>query len=249
MEIRNIIKIYTQPAFLICVIILAVSASGMSLAIKHFNVYLKKEPLPLKKSLDLLDEEALSPYKVIAKQKIENKEIIKTLGTEDYIQWMIEDSEAPVESSVRSFSVFITYYSLPDRVPHVPEECYTGGGYQRIASEPVTFEIDKPDFKKDVPGRYLLFEKPGFAYGRLQFPVLYFFKVNGEYGNSREDARIALNKNLFRKSSYFCKVEIVFNRKMIMPTKEEAVKACQKFLSVLLPVLEKEHWPDWSNVK
>ena len=73
--------IYMQPAFLICAVVLAVAGSGMSIAIKSFGVYLKKEPLPLKKPLELLDEKGLAPYKVVSKDRIENKEMVKALGT------------------------------------------------------------------------------------------------------------------------------------------------------------------------
>ncbi|MHC4084712.1 MAG: hypothetical protein ACYSU3_07240, partial [Planctomycetota bacterium] len=52
---------------------------------------------------------------------------------------------------------------------------------------------------------------------------------------------------IFSKYSYFSKVEwkffnIRFN-KLIYPGKEEAIAASQKLLSVILPILEKEHWP------
>ncbi len=77
------------------------------------------------------------------------------------------------------------------------------------------------------------------------FPVLYFFKVNGEYAANREEARITLNKNLFRNSSYFSKIELIFNEKSISPTKEEAVAVGEKVLSIILPILEKDHWPEW----
>ena len=71
---RNIIKIYTEPVFLICTVLLALSASGMSIATKKLGIYLQKEPLPLKKSLDLLDQNGLSPYRVVSKTKITNPE-------------------------------------------------------------------------------------------------------------------------------------------------------------------------------
>lgn len=240
---------YFQPAFLICAAVLATAGIGMSIAIEHFEIYLAKEPLPLKKSLDLLDENTLGTYKVVSKSKIQNEEIVKNLGTEDYIQWGLEDLDAPTNSSVRRCLLFITYYELPDRVPHVPEECYTGSGYQKLTSEAIVFDINKGDFKAKVPGRYLVFgsKKNNYLRRREKFPVLYLFKVNGLYANSRESARIILNKNLFRKSSYFCKVELAFNQGLISPTKEEAVMAGEKLLAAILPVLEREYWPDWEN--
>ncbi|MHC4313372.1 MAG: hypothetical protein ACYSW3_13010, partial [Planctomycetota bacterium] len=101
----------------------------------------KKESLPLKKSLDLLDENDLSPYKVVKKTEISDQDTLENLGTQDYIQWRLEDTDAAVDSTVHRCELFITYYGLSDRVPHVPEECYTGGGHQRLTSDSVTFEI------------------------------------------------------------------------------------------------------------
>ncbi len=56
-----------------------------------------------------------------------------------------------------------------------------------------------------IPGRYLRFDKKAgdISLAPQQFPVLYLFRVNGEYAGSRDDARMALNKNIFRKHSYF----------------------------------------------
>ncbi len=209
----------------------------------------KKEPLPLKKSLDLLDEKVLAPYKVVSKHKISNEEVVESLGTEDYIQWILEDSDAAIDSAVRKCLLFITYYELPDRVPHVPEECYTGEGHQRLASDSVTFEVNKEGNMEKIPARYLVFASTNSNYWGMdtKFPVLYLFNVNEDYANSREDARFALNKKIFSKYSYFSKVEWkFFNTRFgqaIHPSKEEAITASQKLLSVILPILEKEHWP------
>ena len=273
---RYNIRVYLQPAFLICAVVLATAGAGMSIAIKSFGVYLRKEPLPLKKSLDLLDENDLASYKVISKLKIENEEIVRALGTEDYIQWILEDSDAEANGPVKKCMLFITYYQLPDRVPHVPEECYAGGGFQKLASDSITLEINNPapiepepdrfkpnaeadislkdnwggtGFERKIRGKHLVFGSTRANLGTRggKFPVLYFFKVNGDYAASREEARIALNKNLFRKSSYFCKVELVFNQTLIPPNKEQAVKAGEKLLAVILPILETKHWPDWEK--
>lgn len=246
---RKILTIYLQPTFLVCVATLAIAGVGMSIAISKFGMYLQKEPLPLKKNLDLLDENGIGTFRITQKRKIENQEIVEALGTEDYIQWVMEDTAQPVDSPSNRFLLFITYYPLPDRVPHVPEECYTGGGYQKMSSESVTFAIDNDKMQADIPGKQLIFANTNAEHIVMnhQFPVLYFFKVNGIYANSREDARVTLNKNIFDRSSYFCKVEMIFNQKPVSPDKEEAVKTCQKLLSMILPVLEEEHWPDWKK--
>ena len=245
---RYKIKGYFQPAFLICAVILAAAGAGMSTAIERFGVYLRKEPLPLRKSLDLLDENGLSPY-VVAPQdklKIENQEIVKELGTQDYIQWIIEDSNASMDSSVRKCFLFITYYSSPDKVPHVPEECYAGAGFQKITQTSVTLHLGKMGEKK-ISAQYLVFGNKNSDIWENQgnFPILYFFRVNGEYAGSREEVRIALNKNLFRKSSYFSKIELAFNQSVPAPDEEETIRACESLLNAILPILEKEYWPEW----
>ena len=248
---RNNMRSYLQPAFLICVLVLGAAGAGMSLTMKKLGVVLRKEPLPLKASLELLDQESLSPYQVVPpKRKIDNPEVLQALGTEDYIQWVLEDTEQDASSPVRTFLLFITYYPLPDRVPHVPEECWTGGGYQQLGSEDVTLHVvGNAGFQATVPAKYLVFgpKASNLWQSSVLIPNLYFFKVNGEYAGGREDARLALNKNLFGRHSYFSKVELVFNLSAVPPTKEEAVAAGQKVLAVILPILEKKHWPDWES--
>lgn len=241
-------RVYLQPAFVICVLVLTVTGIGMSVTMKQLGIVLQKEPLPLKQSLELLDESDLSPYQVIPpKLKITNEDILKALGTEDYIQWVIEDTEQPAASPVRACLLFITYYPLPDRVPHVPEECWTGGGYQRLGSEDVSLNIQTSNHEKvNISAKYLVFgpKKAKLWENSIRIPNVYFFRVNGRYAGSREEARIALNKNLFGKHSYFCKVELVFNAGSAAPSKEESIGASEKLLAVILPVLEKKHWPD-----
>jgi hypothetical protein len=236
------LRVYLQPAFLICVVVLAIAA-----AVSGKLSVVKKEFLPLKKSFDALNEAKLAPYKVVKKLKIENEDMVAALGTQDYIQWIMEDANAPQGSSVKRCMLFVTYYGRPDRVPHVPEECYTGGGFQILAKDSVTFEVKALDFEREIEGEYRVFGivKADFRHRLEKFPVLYFFNVNGKYAGSRGEARFALNKSIFRKFSYFSKIELVFNQALVAPSKEEAVAAAEKLLAVILPILEQEHWPDW----
>jgi len=252
-NMSSVIKVYMQPAFLICAAVLAVAGSGMSIAVKTFGIYLRKEPLPLKKSLDLLDQKSLLPYKVVSKSKIDNEEVIKSLGTEDYIQWNLEDDSVPPESSVRYCLLFITYYGLPDVVLHVPEECYVGGGYQKQSSDSAAIEVDKNGVSEKITVRYLIFggTEDSPWQNKVEFPVLYLFRVNDEYGSSRDDARLVMGRNIRGKHSYFSKIEWkFFNTKagsLCYPDKEDALAASRRLLSTILPLLEEEHWPQWQR--
>ena len=233
-----------------CVLTLVFAGASMSIAINRFGVYLNKEPIPLRKSLDLLDENSLSPYsiKLQDKLKIQNEEILKSLGTQDYIQWILEDEDTPANSSVHRCLLFITYYGCPDKVPHVPEECWTGGGFRKLSSESVTLDINNETtgFKLEIPAKFLVFgpQKLNLLQSSIRISNIYFFIVNGEFVGSREAARIALNKNLLGKYSYFSKLELVFNQMPNTPSKEDAIAASERLLSVILPILEKEHLPD-----
>lgn len=135
----------------------------------------------------------------------------------------------------------------------MPEECFVGTGNQLLESVSLTFKINEAGVEKEIPARHLVFAGTNSSYmdSDTRFSVFYFFNVNGEYANSRETARLALNKNIFGKHSYFCKVEWYFLAPItgakIYPKEQEAIAASQKLLSVILPVLEKEHWPDWNK--
>jgi len=252
-QTKHNMGIYLQPAFLICAAVLALSGRGMSIAIERFGIYLKKEPLLLKKPLDLLDEKGLAPYRIVEKKKIENKEIIENLGTEDYIQWILEDTSESANNNVRCCLLFITYYLLPDRVPHEPEECFAGTGNQRLDTVSLTFKINQAGVEKKIPAKHLVFASTNSNYmdSDTRFSVFYLFNVNNTYTNSREKTIIFLRKNIFGKHSYYSKVEWYFldpaSGAKIYPKEEEAITASQRLLSVLLPVLEKEHWPDWNK--
>lgn len=244
---REIVKPYTQAAFVICAVLLSIAAVAME------RVRVEKVVFPLKKCLHLLDENGLAPYKVVTKAKITNEQVIKSLGTEDYIQWVLEDTEVAADSVVRKCSLFVTYYELADKLPHVPEECYIGTGHQRLTSDNVTFVVNKDSGEQKIPGRHLVFEGGSSSYWGMseKFSVLYLISVNGVYANSREGARWLLNKNIFRKHVYFCKVEWSFlseSGARTYPEKAEAVAASAKLLGVILPILEKEHWPDHAEV-
>jgi hypothetical protein len=248
MDVRDNIRACLQPAFVICVLVLAVAGIGMSITMKNLGIVLKKEPLPLKKSLSLLDEADLSPYRVILpKLEITNEDVLKALGTEEYIQWILEDTEQAEISPIRKCLLFITYYPLPDRVPHVPEECWTGGGYQRLRSEDVRLNVNNQvDFERSIPAKYLVFgsKTANLWQSSLRIPNIYLFRVNGHYAGGRQEVRMALNKNLFGKHSYFCKVELVFDAGSTVPNKEESIGASEKLLAVVLPILERNHWPE-----
>ena len=261
---NKIIKPYIQLPFLVCLVMLALAAGFKEAAIEWSGAKLKKLPIPLRKSLDDLDESKLAPYRVGRKSKIDNPDVLEALGTKDYIQWEMEDTDADTLSPTRYCSLFITYYTGdPDRVPHVPEECFTGAGNQLFSRQAVTLTLDLDptqitglrtnNGKPELGVRYLAFsmKNANIWMSDMKYGVMYFFKANGKFANSRTGVRAIMGENLFGKYSYFSKVEWKFYGVgpggMTYSNKADLLIASEKLVSVLLPLLETEHWPDWEK--
>ncbi len=228
-------------AFLVCVFIFGFCAVSMQLVARAMGIHLVKLPISLNKPLEELDEAKLAPYKVLSKRKIENQDVVDELGTEDYIQWFIEDPCAVVNGSLPYINLFITYYDKPDYVPHVPEVCYTGGGSVVQARENSEITVMLDGEQRLIPIRIIQFVGLGYGGGRGDSTVVYFFSTNGKYVSTRNTARRTM-RYPFDKYAYFSKVEMTFGGS---PSQEIVKASVQRFVEVLLPVLEEGHWPAW----
>lgn len=248
------LKPYFRPAFLVCALLLLTAATTKSLVIQALGWHLTKQPLPLKQSLHDLNESALLPYTVRNKLRIDNADVLATLGTEDYLQWIVEDPDADSASPIRFCSIFVTYYTGdPDMVPHVPDECYVGGGNRRKAGYVDTAVLSQGVGQNPQTIRYqnILFTGTGDSVmtSNIEFYVAYLFHVNGQYSGSRTETRAHLSQNFLSRYSYFSKVEWqfygfdAFGR--IYPDRAHVAEASERLLRVLLPALEDGHWPDW----
>lgn len=253
---KSFIKNYFQPSFLLSVVCLLATAGVISYFKASHGITLIKKSMPLKQSFNQFDEKLLEPYHVFEKSKIDNQDVLESLGTEDYLQWFLEDTTVDVMSPVKNCSLFITYYTgNPDQVPHVPEACYTGGGNQVVNSSSISLDLGNVNLFGSnqggkIPATALVFKGKSAEVWQIasEFSVIYFFKVNGVYKGNRTSVRIALG-DLISEYSYFSKVELkFFNSRGVYPDKQQSIEAAQKFLKVLLPVLEKYYWPDWEQI-
>ncbi|MBN1765870.1 MAG: exosortase-associated EpsI family protein [Sedimentisphaerales bacterium] len=237
-------RILQDKAFVICMICLVLGASGFELCAQILGLHLVKERLELQKPLDELDESRLLPYRVIYKEKIENDDVLTELGTEDYIQWYIEDTENQENDSAHYMTLFITYYTGdPDQVPHIPDICYVGGGstINQRTERVLTFS-PSDTMSEEIPIRILDISAKN-SIGENRQKVVYFFRVNGSFECQRNKVRVILN-NPFNKYAFFCKIELTFPYGKNM-TDEETIAATEKLSQVFLPVLLEEHWPVW----
>jgi hypothetical protein len=254
LTVSETIKSFFRPAFVVCVGILLIVTIVKGVVIKKLGVQMVKEPIALRQPLDEMNEVALAPFELKNKTRIQNRDVLESLGTEEYMQWTLVDTTAEPDSPTRACSLFITYYTgNPDMVPHVPDECYVGGGNSRLAGEMVSIEIPGTESGKKVPFQYVMFGRVGDSIMKEEkFSVQYFFHANGKYSGSRTDTRLILGSNWFSKYSYFCKVEWFFYGQdafgRIYPDKEQTLGASEKLMAKLLPELERNHWPDWEKI-
>ena len=252
---QSVMKSYFKPAFIICVFVLLAAAVAKEAVIHVLGVQMTKEPIALQHPLEEMDDSALAPHALKNSSRIQNRDVLESLGTEEYLQWILEDSEAEPGSPTRYCSLFITYYTgNPDMVPHVPDECYVGGGNRRAGGEMVSIDVPRAEGEQRLDFQYIVFKSIDAQLMKEEtFSVQYFFHANGKYCSSRTDTRLLLGSNWFSKYSYFCKVEWKFygadSFGLVYPDKEQTLRASQKLMEVLLPELESNHWPDWETIK
>ncbi|HOA74805.1 MAG TPA: exosortase-associated EpsI family protein [Phycisphaerae bacterium] len=238
---------FRNRGFLACLILLIACAACFQILAKATNLRVIKAPVWPRKPLKFLDQAKLAPYVLVPGGAVDIKpEILDALGTREYIQWTLEDTSVDQTSPVRYVHLFVTYYTDdPGQVPHVPEECYQGGGYQGTGDELITIPI--PELGQDVPFKVLTFERSAFL-GRESRIVLYTFHTNGRFAADRHLVRTIL-MNPTDTHAYFSKLELSFGTPQSSPTRAEAIEAAGRFLRKVVPVLVNDHWPDWKQVE
>jgi len=228
--------------FLVSLVLLGGAAVAVQAAQRLGGVSFRKAAVPLRKPLSEFDFRRIAPYRLVKTLRLPGS-VEKELGTTDYLEAVIEDPtlSGPGEPG-RRIDLFVTYYTGGvDQVPHVPEECYVGGGYDILESSTLDLTVPGvglPDDRLEV--RRLLFQS-GRSGGEAVRPVLYFFMVNGSFVSSRTAARVRL-ADVRYKHAYFSKVELAFQNGA-QPDGKQSTALAAKLLTKVLPVLVADHWP------
>lgn len=231
-------------AFGICAALL-VTTTAMAWVLQR-SIYLDRDPVPLHKELGRLDKAQLAPYR-FARSYALSDEVVETLGTHEYIQWLVEDPRRQANDPLRYAMLFITYYTGGrTQVPHTPERCFIGANFTLQKSWPMHFAV--PDLQdgpaREVSAKALVFSKTGLV-DLQQQTVVYTFYANCDYASERNYIRVSLMKPGIPKA-FFSKVEVSYSSggmggATVDPQK--AAQAAQELLQTVLPVLMREHWP------
>lgn len=174
-----------RPAYSAAAAVLVLSAGGMSAAINAAQIRLTKLPIqpPDGVQLSTLPVETPSWLRLGA-DKVENQETVEVLGTTNYVSRVyVRKGTAEGERPVR-LELHAAYYTgMIDTVPHVPERCMIGGGWQmgsgsRMAAIPLDQRQwrlnDGPRVPERLRGKVYDVRVPNWAPGagtRVNLPV------------------------------------------------------------------------------
>lgn len=234
--------------FAVCVVVLGATAIGLPAVTRQMRIALAKGAVPLRSSLAKLDKNALGPYR-FASANVLDPAVVDALGTTDYIDWILEDTSCTdLSSPLRYARLHVTYYTgQPDAVPHTPDVCMVGAGYEIVRNENTTLQVSTVADSPDVPVRLVTFVKSAI-FGADEMPIVYTFHCNGKFAATRERVRTAVN-NPLDAYAYYSKIEVGFGWSMArphFPPRDEALAATAKMFSYVLPLLIEKHWPDWN---
>lgn len=239
-ETRRAGKFLTGP-FLVAVMLLVLAVVLQYPVSNAMRIRLAKQGLPLIEPLGSLDASRLGSYRVLERVVLEPT-VVEALDTDQYLYWLIEDTSVPPGSPLRRGALFVTYYSGgPNLVPHTPDVCYLGAGYQPSRAHE-TVDLTVPSVAAangPIPARVLTFAKTA-VFDKRELSVVYTFFCNGRFAAGREQIRALINEpqNAY---AFFSKVEASFPG----ATREQTLEGAAKLFDTVLPVLIADHWPDF----
>jgi hypothetical protein len=132
------VRALTNPAFLVALGVMSVSAIGMQAALDHYKLYLQKKPI-LPEPIGGKDRvlRALPAktehWQQLGSDLIEAPENLETLGTENYLTRRYIEKSPRAGKPAREVTLHVAYYTgMIDTVPHVPERCLVGAGLSLV---------------------------------------------------------------------------------------------------------------------
>jgi hypothetical protein len=231
--------------FLMSVTLLGAAAVMAGPLARHWKQVFIKDPIPLRKPLHELRRTPLGPFRLVRDEQL-SASIVAALGTDLYVNRLLEDTRQPPTSPLRFVSLSVTYYTGgTNLVPHTPDVCMTGAGYTQKDAGYETLTVDSlAAGKTEVPVRWVTFVKSA-VFNRAEPTVVYTFHCNGAFTASRTGVR-QRTTNPIDRYAYFSKVEVSFTGAQgETPGRKETLEAARSLFEYLLPVLVQEHWPDW----
>jgi exosortase len=128
----------SRVAFVVSCLVLVLGGIGLQTAASALNIYLKKDPVPLRRSLANLPA-TVGDWRMVQDVRLPEA-ATEELGTEIYLSRVYSDSTS---KSTPSINLHIAFYTGQiDVVPHVPDRCMVAGGLVERHPEPIQFQLD-----------------------------------------------------------------------------------------------------------
>lgn len=254
-----------SPAFIVAMTGLVVALVALQSAVRAFEVYLIKLPIPLREELFTM-RDRFGDYELRADHEPLSAEMEAELGTRKYITRTFRDKNKSENDPGGLIQLHVAYYTgTPDAVPHVPERCQVAGGAKPVGIEHRDVMLNSPyifpnaDDGRDmtmtlggvkstlpsrtVPLRVFTYREKVEEFERPA-AIGYFFISNGSFIASPEEVRLKAF-DLREKYAYWCKVEV---RPLNVQRSEDMVEVAGKFLSAAMPEIL-SCLPDWHEVR
>jgi hypothetical protein len=266
------------PAYVALLATLAAGGLGLRAAMKSLDVYLRKEPVPLRADLGSIPT-TLGRWQKLGDDQLMDAAMVESLGTDKYLTRSYAlDGDAAKGVIV----LHLAYYTgMIDTVPHIPERCWGAGGLVQLG-EPVQLALDMPLMRAvpDVGPRNSTTGEP-YPVAEVTDPVTrvtdrvalplgdvamtlttfqdrrssrteqlggYFFIANGRLTATTFGVR-GLAFNMNDRYAYYCKVQLSARYPVGDSPSSVAFKAqSEDFLTQLLPQLMRR-LPDWPAVE
>lgn len=247
--------------------ILGVSAAALGTVIRVLDLHLTKLPIyPEGNAQFRTLKTEYGPWTRIGEDQILSADIVDELGTQNYLSRTYVNTENPQRPEV--LSVHFAYYTgMLDTVPHVPERCMVGNGWDlsgesRIVDVPLDlarFPID-PTLDPEIYGEVRLVNgwKPlPEGLGRLKMRVTrfvsregremyagYFFFANGKNTPTADNVRL-MAFQLQDDYAYFAKLQF---SSFEATSAEDLARMTASLLNEMLPDIA-DRVPNWVDVQ
>ncbi len=267
-----------RAVYAVLMLTLVAGGLGLRAAMTALDVYLKKEPVPLRADLGSIPT-VLGDWRKVGEDQVMDAAMVESLGTDRYLTRSYARGGNPSDGVI---VLHVAYYTgMIDTVPHIPERCWGAGGLVQLG-DPVNMPLtlsciaEPPD---DAPAnkatglRYPTAtvvdpvtrrgEAVALPVGDVAMTLTtfqdrkasrivqfggYFFIANGRCTPSTFGVR-ALAFNLTDRYAYYCKVQLSGRyAEGETPASDRFRADSEDFLSQLLPHLMRT-LPDWPSVE
>jgi hypothetical protein len=114
-----------RTAFVALLVTLAAGGLGLRAAMKSLDVYLRKEPVPLRADFGSIPA-TLGRWQKFGEDQQMDAAMVESLGTDKYLTRSYALDGDPAKGVLM---VHLAYYTgMIDTVPHIPERCWGAGG-------------------------------------------------------------------------------------------------------------------------